>query len=150
VNLKSIRRKAEKILNLLQESNDLSRDEEIEVSILLTDNEHIAFLNEEYRQSKGATDVLSFPNDASFPTPGHFFLGDLAISLEKAKEQALENGLKRSDEITILLVHSFLHLLGYTHEGEKSGGDNEDGVKMRSKEQEILQKLGFTHGLMGR
>jgi probable rRNA maturation factor len=66
-------------------------------------------------------------------------LGDVVISLEKAKEQALLYGHSETREIAFLTVHSMLHLLGYDHE---NGGLEE--TIMREKEQEILTELGIT------
>ena len=105
-----------------------------EVSVTFTDNESIRELNREYRDIDRATDVLSFPMDDE---GDNSVLGDIVISLERAKEQAEEYGHSLSREISFLTVHSVLHLLGYDHEtGE------EDEKEMFAKQEDILNKLG--------
>jgi len=104
------------------------------VSITFTDNESIRELNREYRDIDRATDVLSFPMDDE---GDDVVLGDIVISLERAKEQAIEYGHSLEREISFLCVHSTLHLLGYDHEtGE------EDEKEMFMKQEEILKILG--------
>ena len=94
-----------------------------EVSVTFCDNEYIKKLNKEYRNKDSATDVLSFPlydlsNEADEPIidDGALELGDIVISIERAKEQAKEIGNTFLEEIAFLTVHSTLHLLGYDHE----------------------------------
>lgn len=105
-----------------------------EISITFTDNENIRLLNNEYRNIDRETDVLSFPMDDD---GDEVVLGDVVISLEKAKEQAEEYGHSIEREISFLCVHSCLHLLGYDHEtGE------EDEKEMFGKQNEILEQIG--------
>jgi probable rRNA maturation factor len=105
-----------------------------EISITFTDNENIRTLNNEFRNIDRETDVLSFPMDDDGE---EVVLGDVVISLEKAKEQAEEYGHSLEREISFLCVHSCLHLLGYDHEtGE------EDEQVMFKKQHEILEKIG--------
>ena len=92
-----------------------------EVSVTLTDNEYIRSLNLEHRGIDRHTDVLSFPmweaeelRDVSWDEP--VTLGDIVISLERAREQAEEVGNSFIREVAFLAVHSTLHLLGYDHE----------------------------------
>ena len=98
----------------------------------LTDNEGIHAINKEYRQIDRPTDVLSFPM-LSYETPGDFsflsdeneddfnpdtgevMLGDIIISVDKVKEQALEYGHSEKREFAFLITHSMLHLFGYDH-----------------------------------
>ena len=91
-----------------------------EVSVTLCDNEYIHALNKEYRGVDRPTDVLSFPLfDGEFPEAeciGGALLGDVVISLERAREQAKELGNTFLTEVAFLTVHSILHLLGYDHE----------------------------------
>lgn len=98
------------------------------VSVTFTDNEYIRELNKTYRDIDRPTDVLSFPLYGD----GHFdlveckkraVLGDIVLSLEKAKEQAAEFGHSFRHEAAFLTIHSTLHLLGYDH--EKSPEDEE-------------------------
>ena len=105
-----------------------------EISVTFTDNENIRELNREYRDIDRETDVLSFPMEDE---GDDVVLGDVVISLEKAKEQAEEYGHSLEREISFLCVHSCLHLLGYDHEtGE------EDEKEMFRRQEEILDKIG--------
>lgn len=103
------------------EYEDFGRD--TDVSVTLCDNEYIRKLNKEFRNKDSATDVLSFPlydlspdSDEPVIEDGSLPLGDIVISIERAKEQAKEIGNSFLEEIAFLTVHSTLHLLGYDHE----------------------------------
>lgn len=92
-----------------------------EVSITLCDNEYIKSLNAKHRNKDSATDVLSFPmydfnTEELFGEDEVVSIGDIVISLERAKEQAKEIGNTFLEEVAFLAVHSTLHLLGYDHE----------------------------------
>ena len=107
-----------------------------DLSIVLTDDEHIRFLNRDFRQKDSATDVLSFPqmDDEPFVSPIPI-LGDLVISLETAARQAEERGHPLAAEVQILLVHGLMHLLGHDH---LEDGDRAD---MAEAENELLAAL---------
>ena len=108
-----------------------------EVSILLLDDPQITELNKKHLNRDGPTDVISFPMlDSTFPDPQPQVLGDVVISVETAARQAREGQCSLYDEVTVLLIHGILHLLGYDH--EKSGSE---GRRMRKKEKEILGRL---------
>lgn len=93
--------------------------EDVEVSILLTDDARIAELNKEYRQIDGPTDVLSFSmtegEDFGGADDEPNLLGDVVISVDTAGRQARERGVELDDEMDVLLAHGLLHLLGYDH-----------------------------------
>lgn len=121
-----------------------------EVDILLTDDEGIHQINQEMRGVDRPTDVLSFPmfqlTPGSKPLPewadletGLVPLGDMAISLERARAQAQEYGHSVQRELSYLAVHSVLHLLGYDHLDE-----GEQKRLMREREEEILSGLNQT------
>ena len=116
-----------------------------EVSVTFTDNEKIHELNLAHRGKDSATDVLSFPlfEKESLPTDGgeqeYIPIGDVVISLEKARAQAEEYGHSFEREIAFLTVHSILHLVGYDH--EVSG---EDEKYMNDTCEKVLEKLGLT------
>lgn len=111
-----------------------SFEKDCEISVTFTDNENIRELNREYRDIDRETDVLSFPMEDDGE---EVVLGDVVISLEKAKEQAEEYGHSIEREISFLCVHSCLHLLGYDHE------TSEDDEKiMFAKQEEILKNIG--------
>ena len=116
-----------------------------EVSVTFTDNEGIHALNKKFREVDKPTDVLSFPlfdfeGETDEPPVDEIMsnLGDIVISLERAKEQAEEYGHSFEREVAFLCVHSMLHLLGYDHEISE-----EDDVEMRSKQTEIMKIMGL-------
>jgi probable rRNA maturation factor len=103
-------------------------------------------LNGQYRGIDRTTDVLSFPQEDSFPfresdPESDIILGDIVINLHKAERQAKENGLSFHEELKRLLVHGLLHLLGYDHE---KGGYAER--KMKEKSKRLLEQLN-AHGI---
>ena len=116
------------------------------VSITLTVPEVIHKLNKEYRNIDKATDVLSFPmfeaEELEIIKKNNLdeedILGDMVISIPKVQEQAVEYGHSFERELAYMCVHSFYHLLGYDHMVE------EDKVKMRAKEDEVLNILKIT------
>ena len=111
---------------------------EAEMSVTLVDNKRIQELNRNYRGMDQPTDVLSFalmeeaedePKIIGIEDPA---LGDVIISIERAQEQAKENGHSLAREIVYLAIHGTLHLLGEDHE------DDLKKKEMRSKEEEIM------------
>jgi probable rRNA maturation factor len=131
----------EKVIQTAAEVEELPP---VEVAITIVDNQRIQELNREYRGKDQPTDVLSFPlwepDEEWVIEEGEEYvtLGDLIISIEKAKEQAQEYGHSLEREIGFLAVHGFLHLLGYDHETK------EQEEEMFGRQEEILQKLGLT------
>lgn len=113
-----------------------------EVSILITDDAGIRKLNKSYRGKDTSTDVLSFPqweDGLAEDDPGSVdLLGDIVISLETARRQALDFGHPVEREVAYLAVHGTLHLLGYDHE------DEADKAEMRLAEEDVLKALGQT------
>lgn len=124
---------------------------ESQVELLLTDNEEIRRINQEFREIDRPTDVLSFPmvdfgnpaeydfleeDDSLFdPETGELMLGNIVISKEKVISQAEEYGHSVKREYAFLIAHSMLHLLGYDHMEE------EERTVMERKQREILKKL---------
>ena len=113
-----------------------------EVSVTLTNNEYIHTLNKQYRGIDRPTDVLSFArNESEEPDvedgPDVNVLGDLVISVERAKEQAADYGHSVKREIAFLTVHGMLHLLGYDHMEE------EDRIEMEAEQRFVMEKLGI-------
>ena len=113
-----------------------------EISVTFTDNAGIRELNKQYRDKDIDTDVLSFPMgengvyDIDMET-GAKILGDVVISMEKARDQAERFGHSFQREVGYLTAHSVLHLLGYDHV------DNLERVRMREKEELIMEQLGL-------
>ena len=108
-----------------------------ELSILLVDDKKIRRLNRIWRKLDRPTDVLAFAQrEGKFADPRDPMLGDIVISVERAKAQADEQGHSLAKEMDLLLIHGLLHLLGYEHtQGAKAA------ARMRTKEKELLEKL---------
>lgn len=111
-----------------------------DVSVLLTDNVTIANLNHTYRGQDKPTDVLAFSQTegTAFLDESSGLLGDIVISVEQARMQALEYGHGVAREIGFLAVHGLLHLLGYDHERP------DDETRMMAQTEAILGAEGLT------
>lgn len=117
--------------------------DDAEISVTLVDNARIREMNAEFREIDRETDVLSFPlgDENGFevdPDTDAMLLGDIVISLEKAKSQADEYGHSFKREVAFLITHSLFHLLGYDHMTE------DEEKEMFAKQEKVLQKLGIT------
>jgi probable rRNA maturation factor len=97
------------------------------VGIVLTDDAVLRRLNADFRGKDRVTDVLSFPADADDSEDGKY-LGDIAVSLERAAEQAPRFGNRFPAEVDRLVVHGVLHLCGYDHHSPA------DGRRMKARE----------------
>ena len=126
-------------------------DPDCEINVLLTDDRGIHAINKASRGIDRPTDVLSFPmfsltpgelpEDWSAyldPETGLCPLGDMAISLERARRQAAEYGHSVSREVGYLTIHSMLHLLGYDHLDE-----GPEKARMRAREEMILRRVNL-------
>jgi len=122
----------EMLTQLLQKGAEVEKVEEKEVVITLVDNEHIRQLNREFRNLDKPTDVLSFPLDEEDS------LGDIIISIPRAKEQATQYGHSFERELGFLTIHGFLHLLGYDHHTE------EEEKVMFGRQEQILSEFGLS------
>ncbi|CAM2846627.1 rRNA maturation RNase YbeY [Hathewaya histolytica] len=130
-----------------------------EISLILVDNKEIRDINRETRGKDSITDVLSFPmleypnhkvfkdvykdygfNDMDLDE-GKLVLGDIALSLERAKEQSEEFNHSFKREVCYLIIHSILHLLGYDHI------EDNDKEVMRKREEEILNSFNVIRDL---
>lgn len=120
-----------------------------EVDVLLTDDDGIHEINREIRQVDRPTDVLSFPEfeltpgqlpgpEDADPGTGLIPLGDMVLSMERVSAQAKEYGHSKRRELSYLVTHSVLHLLGYDHldEGPMK-------AQMRAREEAIMALLGL-------
>jgi probable rRNA maturation factor len=138
----------EQLLGLAGEAEGVTDGE---VALTFVDDARIHELNREYRGIDRPTDVLSFAmqegdepdivfdgleDGESDPFSG--MLGDIVISLERAKAQSEEYGHSLEREIGFLFVHGFLHLLGYDHQTA------EEEAVMFAKQEEILRRAGLT------
>jgi probable rRNA maturation factor len=103
---------------------------------LLTGDDEIRCLNRQFRKKDDTTDVLSFPAGAG----GH--LGEVAISFDRAREQAADFGHSVEDEVRVLMLHGVLHLVGMDHERDRG--------QMRRVEQRWRRRLDLPAGLIER
>lgn len=133
----------EKLLNLAAAKENI--EEASEVSITFVTNERIHEINREYRDKDAPTDVISFAmeelGEGELPVVGMDMprvLGDIIISIPRAKEQAEEYGHSFLRELGFLSVHGFLHLLGYDHMTP------EDEKEMFTRQKDILDEYGLT------
>ena len=103
-------------------------------NVIIVDNEKIHEINKEYRNIDRETDVISFAleDDKTITDSPIRVLGDIYISIDKAKSQAEEYGHTLKRELCYLTVHGVLHLLGYDHMNEK------DKKEMRELEERVL------------
>lgn len=103
-----------KVLEIAIKEEELN---DVEFNVILVDNNYIHELNKNYRKIDRETDVITFAleDNEEVNEEEHRLLGDIYISVDKAKSQALEYGHSFKREICFLAVHGFLHLLGYDH-----------------------------------
>ncbi len=107
------------------------------ISVLLGDDVAIAGMNKEFRGKEGSTNVLSFPPASPDPPGPARFLGDIALAAETIVEEAQFQGKSFDAHAAHLVVHGFLHLLGYDHTNEA------DANRMEARETEILRSIGI-------
>lgn len=109
-----------------------------ELSLFFTSDEKIRALNASWRNKDKATNVLSFPSKvmAIGDKPGPL-LGDIVIARQTVEREARAEGKKFEDHLSHLIVHGFLHLIGFDHETE------EDAVKMEELERLILRSIAI-------
>ena len=138
-NFNNYQAKYEELLNKTLKHLSLSFDPYL--SVTLVDNDYIHEINRNYRHIDKPTDVISFaflddnPNrEALLKSSQMVVLGEIYISIDKAKEQALAYGHSLERELSFLFVHGLLHLLGYDHMKE------EDEKVMFKLQEEILAK----------
>ena len=117
-----------------------SMNSKLEVSILITDNQEIQYLNKKFRGIDKSTDVLSFPfldfnsSDKNIFRQKKVLLGDIVVNIDKVFSQAKEYGHSIERELGFLCVHGVLHLYGYDHINSK------ERQIMFNKQEKILKK----------
>lgn len=118
---------------------NVAKDEGLEnilFNVIIIDNSRIREINREYRNIDRETDVISFAleDDKTFNLQEIRVLGDIYISIDKAKSQALEYGHSFKRELSFLAIHGFLHLLGYDHM------EKDEEEIMFKKQEEVLSR----------
>lgn len=127
------------IKKLINYAIAIEREKNLEFNIIFVNNEKIRELNRTYRRIDDYTDVISFAledySDINYVDKR--LLGDIYISVDKAKEQAQTEKHSLLWELSFLAIHGFLHLLGYNHENE------DDKNVMFSKQELMLNGYGI-------
>lgn len=111
------------------------------VNVFITSSAELRALNRRFRGKDKTTDVLSFPSPGVMHWPARV-LGELAISLDVARENASRLGHSVADEVKILVLHGILHLAGFDHE--------RDHGEMAAEESRLRRKLNLNAGLIER
>jgi probable rRNA maturation factor len=126
-----LRRAAELTLEFTQKNKQSG------LTIVIGNDALIQKLNQQYRQVDAPTDVLSFPSGEVDSDTGDLYLGDVIISLPRAREQSFTQGHPLADELQLLVVHGTLHLLGYDH------AKVVDKKEMQDTQDKIMSQLGI-------
>jgi probable rRNA maturation factor len=108
-----------------------------ELTVVLAGDAQLRALNRQYLGIDAATDVLAFPAAQPDPGSGARYLGDILISVQRARSQARRAGHPLEAEVQLLVVHGVLHLLGHDH------GDRRAKARMWSSQEEVLRGLGL-------
>jgi len=125
-----------KALQLLVNEILKSEKEDLGVDLIFVDDKFMRQLNKRFTKRNKTTDVLSFGMRGGEPEAIEYSsLGDIYVSLDQAKSQAVEYKAGFEEEVARLVAHGLLHLLGYDHKGK-----NEEGI-MREKEEMYLKKM---------
>jgi probable rRNA maturation factor len=114
-----------------------SESKDCELSIVLTDDARLQELNRDYLGIDAPTDVLSFPASETDPETGARYIGDILISIPRARAQAESAGHALESEVQLLVVHGILHLLGHDH------AEAAEKARMWKAQAEILGSLGL-------
>lgn len=115
--------------------------ESCEVVVVFSDDDALQTLNCRFRGLNQPTDVLSFSNDTRGPYSGGAsgfprYLGDIVISVDRARAQAEAVGASLMQELQLLVTHGMLHLLGYDH------ATPDEKAEMWSAQADVLHRLG--------
>lgn len=130
------------------------KNSNVYLNVILTQPQYIRSLNKQFRNIDKETDVLSFPmfereeietviksnllKKDIIPEGAQEVLGDIVISIPRVEEQAKEYGHSVQRELAYMIVHGFYHIMGYDHMND------EEKKEMRSKEENVLEKLNIT------
>jgi len=125
---------------VLKKAIEIEQPGTVNFNVIIVDNEYIHKLNKEYRKIDRPTDVITFALEDNQDISYDEFrlLGDIYVSLDKAKSQAIEYGHSFKREICFLAVHGFLHLLGYDHM------EQEEEKIMFDRQELILNEANIT------
>ena len=143
-NKSTCRLRSAPISSAIRELLSTEHDGNVEVSVLLCDDAEMRVLNHEYRGIDSPTDVLSFAQEDTEPTPeGRVLLGDVVISSETAARQGEQHGHGIETEAVLLGLHGTLHLLGYDDDTEGNLSE------MIARAEQVAASLGHAVGRHG-
>ena len=125
------------VLDLLSKITEDKNKRKTLVSILLTDDLYMKKINKKWRKLEKATNVLSFPVSKISKEEDYFFIGDIVLSFETILSECKSRKKSFRDHFLHLLVHGFLHLLGYNHDNGR------DEKEMEELEVNYLSKLNI-------
>jgi probable rRNA maturation factor len=111
---------------------------DVDLSLVLTGDSQIRALDRDYLKKDAPTDVLSFPSSETDPETGRRYLGDIIISVPQAEAQSVAAGHSLEAELSLLVIHGVLHLLGHDHAGVR------DKARMWAAQSEVLTILGIS------
>lgn len=126
---------AERALNVASELSEVKLLDGAELALLLSDDAHVKSVNQEWRSIDKPTNVLSFPSVEPQKLARAPFIGDIIIAYETVKREAETEGKDFADHFTHLVVHGFLHLIGFDHQTD------EEAQRMETLETRILAEL---------
>ena len=113
-----------------------------QLSVLIVSDEQIAELNETYLNHTGPTNVISFPmQEGPFAEITPELLGDVVISADTTRREAVEAGMEMMERFNQLLIHGILHLVGYDHVNSE-----EEAAVMERKSNELMKLIGKEEG----
>jgi probable rRNA maturation factor len=110
---------------------------EVDLTLVLTGDSQIQALDRQFMKEDSPTDVLSFPSNETDPETGRHYLGDIIISVPRAEAQSIAAGHSLEAELSLLVIHGVLHLLGHNHSGVK------EKARMWAAQSEVLLNLGI-------
>ena len=108
------------VLDLLSKITEDKNELKKSASILLTDDLYMKEINKKWRKLEKATNVLSFPVNKKIKEEDYFFIGDIVLSYETILSECKLRKKSFKDHFLHLLVHGFLHLLGYNHDNKRN------------------------------
>ena len=114
------------VLDLLSIIIEEKNKRKTSVSILLTDDFYMKKINKKWRKLEKATNVLSFPVSEKIKEEGYLFIGDIVLSYETILSECKSRKKSFNDHFLHLLVHGFLHLLGYCHDNKRNEKEMEE------------------------
>jgi probable rRNA maturation factor len=109
-----------------------------DLTLVLTGDAQIQALDRDFLDKDVPTDVLSFPTSETDPETGRRYLGDIIISVPRAEAQSISAGHSLEAELSLLVVHGVLHLLGHDH------AEQEEKTRMWAAQAETLTRLGIS------